>query len=115
RITRCEPPRVLAFTWGKRADALSEVIIELSERGKEVVLVLTHARLPDRKDLLGISGGWHTHLDVLVELVNGRGSPGFWVKMTRLNAEYEQRIPAPAPAQEFMLRILNDGDVKVAM
>lgn len=99
RVTRCEPPHVLAFTWGKRADALSEVVIELSERGDEVVLVLTHARLPDQKDLLGVSGGWHTHLDVLVEIVNGRRSPGFWTKLTRLNAEYPERITAALPPQ----------------
>lgn len=114
-VTRCEPPRLLAFTWGKRADALSEVVIELTERGNEVLLVLTHERLPNQKDLLGVSGGWHTHLDVLVELVNGRTSPGFWSKITRLNAEYPQRIATALPPQEFMLRILNEGDVKAAM
>lgn len=91
-ITRCEPPRVLAFTWGKRVEALSEVIIELSERGNEVLLVLTHERLPDRKDLLGVSGGWHTHLDVLVDLVSGRPSQGFWKKITQLNGEYPDRL-----------------------
>lgn len=100
QVTRCEPPRLLGFTWGKRADALSEVVIELSERGNEVLLVLTHERLPNQKDLLGVSGGWHTHLDVLVELVNGRGTPGFWAKLIRLNGEYPQRITAAPPPQE---------------
>lgn len=92
KVTRCEPPRVLAFTWGKRVEALSEVIIELREHGNEVLLVLTHERLPDRKDLLGVSGGWHTHLDVLVEILNGRPSQGFWGKLIRLNSEYPQRL-----------------------
>jgi len=92
KVTRCEPPHVLAFTWGKRVEALSEVVIELSERGNEVLLVLTHERLPDRKDLLGVSGGWHTHLDVLVEIMNGRASQGFWGKLTELNAEYPTRL-----------------------
>lgn len=114
-VTRCEPPRLLAFTWGKRVEALSEVVIELTERGNDVLLVLTHARLPNQKDLLGISGGWHTHLDVLVELVNGRSSTGFWSKLMRLNAEYPQRIATALPPQEFMLRILNDGDVRAGM
>ncbi|MBP7513421.1 MAG: SRPBCC family protein [Flavobacteriales bacterium] len=92
QVTRCEPPYVLAFTWGKRADALSEVVIELSERGNGVLLVLTHARLPNQKDLLGVSGGWHTHLDVLVELLNDRVSQGFWGKLIRLNEEYPQLL-----------------------
>ncbi|MGV3636803.1 MAG: SRPBCC domain-containing protein, partial [Flavobacteriales bacterium] len=90
-ITRCEPPRVLGYTWGARADALSEVVFELSEQGDDVLLVLTHHRLPNAKDLLGISGGWHTHLDILVEHLSGRTSPAFWEKHSRLHAEYMER------------------------
>lgn len=97
KITRFDPPRVLGFQWGQRADALSEVIIELSERGKDVLLVLTHAGLPSQKDLLGISGGWHSHLDVLVEHLNGRVAPGFWTAHAAVQKEYE-RLIAPEPA-----------------
>jgi uncharacterized protein YndB with AHSA1/START domain len=92
KITRREPPHVLGFTWGARAEALSEVVFELSEQGNDVLLVLTHHRLPDHKDLLGVSGGWHTHLDVLVEHLHGRTSAGFWRTHTVLNAEYKQRL-----------------------
>lgn len=91
-ITRCEPPHVLGFSWGARAEALSEVVFELSEQGNEVLLVLTHHRLPNHKDLLSISGGWHTHLDVLVEHLNGRTAPAFWSKSAALNAEYAERL-----------------------
>jgi uncharacterized protein YndB with AHSA1/START domain len=91
-ITRCEPPHTLAFTWGARAEALSEVIFELSVHGDEVLLVLTHQRLPNHQDLLGISGGWHGHLDILAEHLNGRTSPGFWTKHGALNAEYKERL-----------------------
>ncbi len=90
-ITRCEPPKVLGYTWGARADALSEVVFELSEQGDEVLLVLTHHRLPDQKDLLSVSGGWHAHLDILVDHMNGRISPAFWEKHTGLHAEYKER------------------------
>lgn len=92
RITRFDPPHVLGFQWGKRVEALSEVIIELREQGKDVVLTLTHAGLPDRKDLLGVSGGWHVHLDVLVEHLNGRTSTGFWARNMALTAAYEKRF-----------------------
>lgn len=92
-ITRFDPPHVLGFRWGARPDAMSEVIIELQEQGKDVVLTLTHARLPDRKDLLGVSGGWHTHLDVLVEHLNGRTASGFWSRHAELSAAYDQRLP----------------------
>ena len=27
-------------------------------------LTLTHRRLPDRSSLLGVSAGWHAHLEV---------------------------------------------------
>ncbi len=91
-ITRCEPPHVLGYTWGARAEALSEVVFELSEQGEEVLLVLTHHRLPNANDLLGISGGWHTHLDILVEHLSGRTSPAFWEKHGRLHAEYQARM-----------------------
>jgi uncharacterized protein YndB with AHSA1/START domain len=91
KITRCEPPHVLGYSWGAREDALSEVVFELSKKGDEVLLVLTHHRLPNSNDLLGVSGGWHTHLDVLVEHLNGRVAPAFWEKHDVLNAEYKQR------------------------
>ncbi len=91
KITRCEPPHVLGYSWGAREDALSEVVFELSKKGDEVLLVLTHHRLPNPNDLLGVSGGWHTHLDVLVEHLNGRVAPAFWEKHDVLNAEYKQR------------------------
>ncbi len=92
KITRCEPPNVIGFTWGARAEALSEVVFELSEQGNDVLLVLTHHRLPNQKDLLGISGGWHAHLDVLTEHLNGRTATSFWGKKATLDKEYTQRL-----------------------
>jgi uncharacterized protein YndB with AHSA1/START domain len=92
KITRCEPPNLLGFSWGARAEAMSEVVFELSEMGKDVLLILTHHRLPDRKDLLGVSGGWHSHLDILVEHLNGRTAPAFWAMHDVLNAEYVVRL-----------------------
>ncbi len=91
-ITHCEPPHLLGYTWGARGDALSEVVFELSEQGTEVLLVLTHHRLPDQNELLGVSGGWHTHLDILAEHLNGRVSPEFWDKHATLSAEYKERM-----------------------
>lgn len=93
-ITRCEPPHVLGYTWGARADALSEVVFELAAQGDGVRLVLTHHRLPSQNDLLGVSGGWHTHLDVLVEHLNGRTAPGFWDTHATLHAQYKDRMGA---------------------
>lgn len=93
RITACEPPRLLAYTWGESSGEDSEVRFELSTHGDEVKLVLTHSRLPNREEMLSVAGGWHTHLDILVDRLNGRTPPGFWTTHTRLEAEYAQRIP----------------------
>ncbi len=94
-ITRCEPPYLLGFTWGARAEALSEVVFELTERGKEVLLTLTHHRLPNQKDLLGISGGWHAHLGILTEHLNGRTANSFWGTKAALDEEYKKRSGEP--------------------
>lgn len=88
-ITALEPPRKLAITWG-RSDG---VTFELEPQGNDVLLTLTHRRLPDRPTLLNISAGWHTHLDVLVARLNDRTLPPFWPTWQQLKADYDKRIP----------------------
>lgn len=92
KVLRCEPPHLLQITWSKRED-YSDVTFELTERGDKVLLTLTHANLPDRAQTLGVSGGWHTHLDVLVEHLEGRTPPFFWDMFARMGDTYEKRIP----------------------
>ena len=91
RVTRCEPPRVLAYTWGEGPDS-SEVTFELTPRGKDVLLVLTHSRLPDRKGMIGVAGGWHAHVGILEDVLDGREPRGFWSMHARVAAEYERRF-----------------------
>lgn len=93
RITACEPPRVLAYTWGEGGEAPSEVRFELRPSGEDVFLVVTHRRLADRNAMISVSGGWHAHLDILADRLAGRTPAGFWVTHTRLEGEYERRIP----------------------
>lgn len=88
RITACEPPRLLAYTWGK----CSEVRFELTPQGNKVHLVLTHQRLPSRDDMVNVSGGWHAHLGLLADRLEGRTPATFWPTVERLHAEYEQRL-----------------------
>ena len=40
-----------------------------------------------------VSGGWHTHLDILVERANGRTPPAFWIVFGDIEQEYERRYP----------------------
>jgi len=93
RITRYEEPRVLSYTWGgESGEEDSEVSFELTPQDGQVLLVLTHRRLADRKAMLSVSGGWHIHLDVLRDNLEGRKPRPFWSTFAGLEAEYEQRI-----------------------
>ena len=93
RITRCDPPRLLSYTWNEDSDTPSEVTFELTPQGADVLLVLTHRRLGDRAAMLSVAGGWHTHLGILIDHMNGREPRPFWSTYASLEAEYERRLP----------------------
>lgn len=92
RVTRCEPPRLLAFGWGESDGEESEVVFELTPRGSEVLLVLTHRRLADRSAMLDVSGGWHVHLSVLSDHLLERQPKPFWATLARAEDEYARRF-----------------------
>lgn len=93
RILACEPLKLLAFTWGDSGES-SQVCFELSAQGQQVRLVVTHSRLRSRTEMLNVSGGWHTHLDLLSDVLNQRQPLRFWATFTSRRAEYDKRIPA---------------------
>ena len=68
RILEIDPPRKLVFTWGKED---SDVSMALEPRGEKVLLTVVHRRLPTRGMMVGVSTGWHAHLDMLVVRLNG--------------------------------------------
>ncbi len=96
-LLRYEPPHVLAISWGGGDEALSEVLFELASEGDKVRLVLTHRRLADRKTMLDVSGGWHTHLAVLAAKLAGRQPPRFWALLEQAEAGYAVRLGGTAP------------------
>ena len=91
KVTRYDPPRVFAHTW-EFHDEASEVCYELEERGDKVHLVLTHRKLHTDETVLSVSGGWHNHLDILVDILDGRQPRPFWKTHLALEAEYQQRL-----------------------
>lgn len=93
RITHCDAPRLLGYTWGDGEHA-SHVLFELDPVGDQVLLRIVHSRLHERGEMLSVAAGWHTHVDILVERLHGRSPDGFWPKHSRLEAEYEPLIPA---------------------
>jgi uncharacterized protein YndB with AHSA1/START domain len=90
RITELDPPRKLAFAW----EGSGDVSFELEPKGNEVLLTVIHRRLPDRTTLLRVAAGWHMHLDVLVARMTGNEPVAFWDGWSRLQKEYDRRIPA---------------------
>lgn len=86
-ILRCEPPRLLSYTF----DDASEVTFELTPEGKNVVLVLTHrARGEDIPSIPGYASGWHTHFSLLEALLGNTPPPPFWAMHKRLKTEYKK-------------------------
>jgi uncharacterized protein YndB with AHSA1/START domain len=93
RITRCEPPRLLAYTWDGGSGTPSEVTFELTPQGTDVRLVLTHRRLPDRTTMVSVASGWHSHVGILLDRLHGRDPQPFWSTLVHLEAAYEKRLP----------------------
>jgi uncharacterized protein YndB with AHSA1/START domain len=95
-VTRWEPPRVLAYTFG--SDGESEVTFELTPQGKDVLLVLTHrATRGDVPYMSEFGAGWHTHLTYLIALLEGGPRPPFWPVFVQAKAEYEKLRLAAQP------------------
>src|SRR5271154_1430801 len=90
RIIELDPPRKLAFAW----EGSGDVSFELEPKDNDVLLTVTHRRLPNRANLLGVGAGWHAHLDLRVARVTGKEPPPFWDVMIRLRKEYDGRLPA---------------------
>jgi uncharacterized protein YndB with AHSA1/START domain len=88
-ILEVDPPRKLRYLW---AD-VGEVTLELAPEGKDVLLTLTHRRLSSRRLVVGVSTGWHVHLDILTALLAGTKPPSLWGEFKALRPQYEQRVP----------------------
>lgn len=88
-----EPPTRLAYTFGesKYPQNPSQVEFVLKPEGDQVRLTLTHSKLPDRGYALGISGGWHSHLEVLEYRLRNETPPAFWDIWRRYDGAYDKR------------------------
>jgi len=104
-VTRCEPPRLLAYTWEAvmppddphRDAPVSEVTWQLTPRGDEVALLLTHRAV--WADYLGRTmGGWHTLIERLRAVLAGREPEPFMDVFNRVIADYERAARGPGSA-----------------
>jgi hypothetical protein len=63
------------------------------------LLTLTHSKLPNRKEMVNVSGGWHTHLAILEDRLNEQEPRLFWNTFLQMEKEYQTRIPEDPTAK----------------
>ena len=93
KVMRCDPPRLLAFSWMESHGSQSEVTFELAERADKVLLTITHRKLEDRNSLLSVSGGWDVHVGILEDVLTDQSPRGFWSSHEKREQEYAVRFP----------------------
>ena len=90
-----DPPHHLAFSWpSAEAEAPTEVIIKLSETERGVRLHLRHERVMTKDYKSGASAGWHTHLDILGDILGGKPGRDFWDHYLPLEQMYKAQLAA---------------------
>jgi uncharacterized protein YndB with AHSA1/START domain len=90
RITEIRAPYRLGYEW----PGVGHVIFDLEPQGKDVLLTVIHERIPNARTALGVSTGWHAHLDLLATRLAGGKAEPFWDAMVRLRKIYERRQQA---------------------
>ena len=95
-VIAVDPPRMLHMTWAEGSDEQSEVKFELEPVGDKVKLVLTHSKLFNNDLLLGVCAGWHAHIDIMADHLDGVPAQQFWANHMRLEEEYKKTLFANA-------------------
>ncbi len=90
-IVEVAPPHLLVFDWPEDDGIITRVRIDLAAAGAKVKLTLTHSLIEKRATLIGVSGGWHLHLDMLETALQGGTGEPFWSRVEKLESEYEAR------------------------
>jgi uncharacterized protein YndB with AHSA1/START domain len=89
KILRIDPPYLLSFTWEDQ----SEVSFELAPHGQGVLFSLTHRKLSDdQATRLSVASGWHTHLKILDDVLNGSIPPNFWLTFDDNQQFYKKQL-----------------------
>ncbi len=94
KVTEWAPYKKLSYTWGEDTGEFSEVTYELiPQKNNKVLLILTHTRLGDDPAvLISVGAGWHTHLGILTDRLEGNDPEGFWTVHTKMEKEYERLV-----------------------
>ena len=96
QIVTLDPPRLLSYTWGEPSTADSVVTFDLEYKWEQVRLTLKHRKLgADHDILISVAGGWHTHLGILSDKLNGTTPQPFWEVHMQAEETYKQRLQQP--------------------
>jgi hypothetical protein len=90
------PAHATAFHLERAGRPFSEATFELSRQDEDVLLVITHRKLQNRKAVVGVAAGWHTHLTILEDVLRSRTPGAFWRTFNPLENEYERRVTPDA-------------------
>ena len=89
RITAFDEPHELAIAW----DGFGEVSYALEPKDEDVLLTMIQHGLPNREIVVMFAAGSHTHFDILDACLNGKALPDFWKSWSRLQKDYDGRMP----------------------
>ena len=95
-LLEMDPPRRVAFSWGGQREPGSRVTFELEAAGAGTKLTVIHERLPDARETVMVSSGWHTHLAVLADVLAERRTVDFWPLFEELETLYGGRVAPDA-------------------
>ena len=99
-VVASRPPHHISFTWPEVGphnphNRLSIVAIDLAEAGDQVVLRLTHSQVGhDTDNLVGLLGGWQTHLGLLADAAAGGEKRPFWATHVQNEKLYREHYAA---------------------
>jgi uncharacterized protein YndB with AHSA1/START domain len=92
-ITELDPPYLIAWTWPADQHPASVVRWELTPDGDGCRLRLIQNNL-NGPSLLGVAGGWHTHLECLPGAADGLNTPWRAEREREIAKLYADVVPA---------------------
>jgi len=88
-----EPPEKIKFNWPSEHGHPSSIItISLNEVDGGVELHLVHELISKQKELIDASTGWHTHFDILEDVLEGSNRRDFWTRHDLLESLYIKKF-----------------------
>ena len=98
KLLALEPPRRMVMSFGLdwesgQSEAEFLLAYEGDPKDNRVRLTLSHRKIPTRDYAIDVSGGWHSHLDILQYKAEGKVPPAFWDVWRSIEGQYEKRYP----------------------